>query len=46
MVIITFKAKLKEYVDKLCELIEMKKYGKILLPYFAAQRMKARFIAR
>ncbi len=32
--IITSKSKLKKYVDELCELIKMKKYGKILLPYF------------
>jgi len=32
--VITSRAKLKEYVDKLCELIKMEKYGKILLPYF------------
>ena len=46
IIIITSRAKLKEYVDKLCELIKMKKYGKILLPYFAATRMKTRFITR
>lgn len=32
--VITSRAKLKKYADKLCELIKMKKYGKILLPYF------------
>jgi len=32
--IITSRLKLKKYVDSLCELIKMKKYGKILLPYF------------
>ncbi|MFH2138702.1 MAG: S-adenosylmethionine decarboxylase [Candidatus Omnitrophota bacterium] len=32
--VITSKKKLKEYVDKLCKLIEMKQYGKTLLPYF------------
>lgn len=32
--VITSKDKLQEYVDKLCELIEMVKYGKTLLPYF------------
>ncbi|MBP7088636.1 MAG: S-adenosylmethionine decarboxylase [Candidatus Omnitrophica bacterium] len=32
--IITSKKKLQEYVDKLCKLIKMKKYGKTLLPYF------------
>ncbi|MCP4650810.1 MAG: S-adenosylmethionine decarboxylase [PVC group bacterium] len=32
--VITSKKKLKEYVDTLCKLIKMKKYGKTLLPYF------------
>jgi S-adenosylmethionine/arginine decarboxylase-like enzyme len=32
--VITSKKKLQEYVDKLCKLIKMKKYGKTLLPYF------------
>ena len=32
--IITSKKKLQEFVDKLCDLIEMKKYGKTFLPYF------------
>jgi S-adenosylmethionine/arginine decarboxylase-like enzyme len=32
--IITSKKKLQEYVDRLCKLIKMKKYGKTLLPYF------------
>ena len=32
--IVGSKKKLKEYVDKLCRLIKMKKYGKVLLPYF------------
>ena len=32
--IITSKKKLQEYIDKLCKLIKMKKYGKTLLPYF------------
>ena len=32
--IITSGEKLQEYVDKLCDLIDMKKYGKTLLPYF------------
>ncbi len=32
--VITSKVKLKKYVDDLCRLIKMKKYGKILLPYF------------
>ncbi len=32
--IITSKKKLWEYVDKLCKLIDMVKYGKTLIPYF------------
>ncbi len=32
--VITSKKKLQEYVDKLCKLIKMKKFGKVLLPYF------------
>lgn len=32
--IITSREKLKEYVDTLCKLIEMKPYGETLLPYF------------
>ncbi|MDD5069381.1 MAG: S-adenosylmethionine decarboxylase [Candidatus Omnitrophica bacterium] len=32
--IITSKKKLKQYVDELCDLIKMVKYGKTLLPYF------------
>ncbi|MCD6584039.1 MAG: S-adenosylmethionine decarboxylase [Candidatus Omnitrophica bacterium] len=32
--IITSKAKLKEYIDRLCKLIKMEKYGKALIPYF------------
>ena len=32
--IITSKKKLQEYIDTLCKLIKMKKYGKTLLPYF------------
>ena len=32
--IISSSKKLKEYVDTLCKLIKMKKYGKILIPYF------------
>ncbi len=31
---ISSKKKLQEYVDKLCDLIKMVKYGKTLLPYF------------
>ncbi len=36
--IITSRKKLKEYVDKLCKLIKMKKYGKTLLPYFGERQ--------
>jgi len=32
--IISSRSKLKKYVDTLCELIQMEKYGKTLLPYF------------
>lgn len=31
---ISSKEKLQAYVDKLCKLIDMKKYGKTLIPYF------------
>ena len=37
--IIASKNKLKEYVDKLCKLIEMEKYGRILLPYFGEKEV-------
>ena len=32
--VLTSKKLLKQYVDKLCVLIEMEKFGKLLLPYF------------
>jgi S-adenosylmethionine/arginine decarboxylase-like enzyme len=32
--VITSRKKLKEYVDKLCKLIDMKKFGQTLIPYF------------
>lgn len=32
--VLSSKKKLQQYVDKLCKLIKMKKYGKTLLPYF------------
>ncbi|UCC95914.1 MAG: S-adenosylmethionine decarboxylase [Candidatus Omnitrophota bacterium] len=35
---ISSKEKLQEYVDKLCKLIKMKKYGKTLLPYFGEKK--------
>ena len=31
---ISSKKKLQQYVDKLCKVIDMKKYGKTFLPYF------------
>jgi len=36
--IISSKKKLQEYVDKLCQLIKMEKYGKTLLPYFGEKQ--------
>ena len=36
--IITSRKKLREYTDKLCKLIKMKKYGKTLLPYFGEKK--------
>ena len=32
--VLTSKRKLQEYVDRLCKLIKMEKFGKTLLPYF------------
>jgi S-adenosylmethionine decarboxylase len=32
--VLASKEKLKEYVDTLCRLIKMKKFGKTLIPYF------------
>ena len=32
------KKKLQEYVDKLCPMIDMVKYGKLMLPYFGTQK--------
>lgn len=32
--VISSRTKLAEFVDKLCKLIKMKKYGKALIPYF------------
>jgi S-adenosylmethionine/arginine decarboxylase-like enzyme len=32
--VIASKKKLQEYVDKLCKLIKMRKFGKTLIPYF------------
>jgi S-adenosylmethionine/arginine decarboxylase-like enzyme len=36
--VMSSKTKLTEYVDKLCKLIDMKKYGKVLLPYFGLEK--------
>ncbi len=35
---ISSKKKLQEYVNRLCRLIKMKKYGKLLLPYFGEKK--------
>ena len=32
--VLASRKKLQEYVDKLCKLIKMKKFGKTLIPYF------------
>lgn len=32
------RKKLAEYVDRLCKLIDMKKYGKVQLPYFGLEK--------
>ncbi|MFH1046136.1 MAG: S-adenosylmethionine decarboxylase [Candidatus Omnitrophota bacterium] len=32
--VLSSKKKLQQYVDRLCKLIKMKKFGKTLLPYF------------
>jgi len=32
--VLSSKKKLQEYVDKLCKLIKMKKFGKTFIPYF------------
>ncbi|MDD5194936.1 MAG: S-adenosylmethionine decarboxylase [Candidatus Omnitrophica bacterium] len=36
--VMTSKQKLTQYVNKLCKLIEMKKYGKVQLPYFGLEK--------
>lgn len=36
--IISSKKKLQQYVDRLCKLIDMKQYGKTLLPYFGTNQ--------
>ncbi|MBU0634507.1 MAG: S-adenosylmethionine decarboxylase [Candidatus Omnitrophica bacterium] len=34
LAVLSSRKKLQEYVDKLCKLIKMKKFGKTLIPYF------------
>lgn len=36
--IMSSKKKLAEYVNTLCKLIDMKKYGKVQLPYFGLEK--------
>lgn len=36
--IISSRKSLQDYVDRLCKLIKMKKYGKTLLPYFGEKK--------
>ena len=36
--ILSSKKKLQQYVDTLCRLIKMEKYGKTLLPYFGEKK--------
>jgi S-adenosylmethionine/arginine decarboxylase-like enzyme len=36
--IISSRKKLQQYVDQLCDLIKMKKYGKTLIPYFGINK--------
>ncbi len=36
--IISSKKKIQEYVDKLCKLIKMEKYGKAWIPYFGHKK--------
>jgi len=38
LAVMSSKKKLTEYVNKLCNLIKMKKYGKIQLPYFGLEK--------
>ncbi len=38
LAVMSSKKKLAEYVDKLCKLIDMKKYGKVQLPYFGLEK--------
>lgn len=36
--ILSSRRKLQEYVDKLCKLIKMKKFGATLIPYFGEKK--------
>ena len=36
--VMSSKKKLTEYVNRLCKLIKMKKYGKVQLPYFGLEK--------
>jgi S-adenosylmethionine decarboxylase len=36
--VMSSKKQIAEYVDKLCRLIDMKKYGKPLIPYFGLEK--------
>lgn len=36
--VLSSRKKLQQYVDQLCKLIKMKKYGKTLLPYFGEKK--------
>lgn len=36
--VMSSKKKLTEYVNTLCKLIDMKKYGKVQLPYFGLEK--------
>ncbi len=38
LAVMSSKKKLTEYVNKLCKLIKMKKYGKVQLPYFGLEK--------
>ena len=40
--IIKSEARLTEYVDTLCELIKMKKFGEIQLPYFGLDKKETK----
>lgn len=38
LAVMSSKKRLTEYVNKLCKLIKMKKYGKVQLPYFGLEK--------